>query len=148
MSKLSQQQKLEIRENCAHAHLKRCVRHVTQKYNQLLVDTGLQITQFTLLATASLMGEASVNDLAAQLALDQTTLSRNLRVLQREGFIETIPNPWDARVRLVRITPKGEAVLAQAYPAWSRAQKEVSTAFSPEEYKQFLGFLSRLVASS
>jgi len=145
---LSRQQKLEIKKVCAHAHLKRCVRQVTQKYDQLLVDSGLHITQFTLLATASLMGEVSVNDLAAQLALDQTTLSRNLRVLQREGFAETVPHPQDGRVRLVRITAKGEAVLARAYPAWCMAQEEVSRVFSPQEYRQFLGFLSRLEASS
>ncbi|GIW30569.1 MAG: hypothetical protein KatS3mg071_0743 [Meiothermus sp.] len=148
VQRLSKKQKLEVRKFCAHAHLKRTVRKITLQYDQVLAHTGLHITQFTLLVTASLMGEVAVNDLAAQLALDQTTLSRNLQVLQRHGLVEMVPSPLDARVRLVRITPEGEAALARAYPAWRKAQEEVSAAFSPQEYQQFLGFLSRLEASS
>jgi DNA-binding MarR family transcriptional regulator len=144
METLSRRRKLEVAQTCVHANLKRTMRQVTQHFDRALLPSGLHVTQFTLLITCSLVGIASINDLAEKLSLDQTTLSRNLQVLQRDALIEVVSSSSDARVRLVQVTARGETVLARAYPAWRKAQEEVNTDLSPEEYHQFLNFLSRL----
>lgn len=136
--RLSPAQKRAAAETCVHFNLKRSVRAVTQRFNAALAEEGLQITQFTLLVTSSLLGAAPVTELAERLALDRTTLSRNLRPLEREGWIEAAPSEADARVRLVRITPAGEALLARAYPLWASVQEEVTRAFDDAEYAELL----------
>jgi len=144
VTKLSTQIKLEVAQTCVHANLKRTLRQITQCFDGAPASSGLHITQFTLLTTCSLKGASSVGDLAAQLALDQTTLTRNLKILLRDGLVELKPSAQDARVRLVSITPAGEAAIARAYAAWRKAQREVTADLSLEEYRQLLSLLGRL----
>jgi DNA-binding MarR family transcriptional regulator len=66
------------------------------------------------------------------LALDPTTLSRNLRRLERDGLIRIRPAPDDRRVMLVSLTPEGEQPIADAFPLWTRAQERVAEAPGPE----------------
>lgn len=73
-----------------------------------------------------------MNRLSEILALDPTTLSRNLRRLERDGLIRISPAPDDRRVKLVSLTPKGEQRIAEAFPLWTRAQQRVAEALGPE----------------
>lgn len=141
---LTEQQKLEVRETCAHANLKRTVRSVTQHFDAALGQSGLHVTQFTLLVASSVAGPLPLGELAERLALDRTTLNRAVQPLERDGLLETRPGPHDSRVRLIQITPEGEAAIARAYPLWREAQKEVSSNLTPQEYAQLLGLLRRL----
>jgi DNA-binding MarR family transcriptional regulator len=141
---LANAKKNEVAERCAHFHLKRSVRSVTQHFDSALSETGLHITQFTLLVTSSLMGTVPITELADRLAMDRTTLTRNLKPLERDGLVQTHVAKDDARVRLVQISSWGEAVVARAYPLWEKAQKEVTETFSDQDYAGLLIRLNQL----
>lgn len=144
MKFLEEEKKKDIAKHCAHFQLKRSVRSVTQHFDAALSASGLRVTQFNLLVASSLMGPAPLTELADALALERTTLTRNLKPLERDGLLKTRSDTADARIRLIEVTPAGEATIARAYPAWQQAQKEVSTGFDEETYSGLLGNLEHL----
>jgi DNA-binding MarR family transcriptional regulator len=81
-------------------------RAVTQLYDDILRPSGLRVTQFSLLATIARRGEANLKQLEHALAIDQTTLTRSVNLLERDRVIERVPNP-DGRVKAMRLTGKG-----------------------------------------
>jgi DNA-binding MarR family transcriptional regulator len=109
---------------CVCNALRMATRAVTQLYDDLLRPSGLRVTQFSILATIARMGEANLRQLEVALALDQTTLTRSLTLLERAGMIERASHP-DGRVKAMRLTPKGRRALQVARPLWARAQDQV-----------------------
>jgi DNA-binding MarR family transcriptional regulator len=99
-------------------------RTVTQLYDDVLPASGLRVTQFSILATLARRGEANLKELEALLAIDQTTLTRSLGLLERDGVIERASHP-DGRIKVMRLTAKGRRALEVARPLWMRAQDRV-----------------------
>jgi DNA-binding MarR family transcriptional regulator len=99
-------------------------RAVTQLYDDVLRSSGLRVTQFSILATIAREGEANLRHLETALAIDQTTLTRSLNVLERDRLIERAPHP-DGRIKAMRLTAKGRRVLNVARPLWVEAQDTV-----------------------
>ena len=135
----------EVARACACANLRKAARAVTQLFDDALAPSGLRVTQFTLLVTSRLSGESSINELAERMAMDRTTLSRNLKVLVRGGLLQMQPGE-DGRTRLVRITPAGEQALEEAYPLWQRAQQETVSALGEERHEALLGDIAQTVS--
>ena len=135
----------EVARACACANLRKAARAVTQLFDAVLAPSGLKATQFTLLVTSRLSGEATINGLAERMAMDRTTLSRNLKPLVRDGLLEVSPG-GDGRTRLVRISLEGEQALDKAYPMWKMAQEEVVGSLGEERYEALLGDVVRTVA--
>ena len=109
---------------CVCAGLRRATRAVTRHYQKHLRPTGLVGTQFSTLVVLARMGPISVSRLAARLGVERTTLTRNLKPLERKALI-AIGGDADGRVRFVAITPKGVAAARKALPAWRKAQATV-----------------------
>ena len=97
---------------------------MTRAYDAELRGAGLRSTQFALVGLLERVGEVRQGDLGELAALDETTLSRNLRPLQKRGWV-TIRAGADRREKLVAITEAGKAKLEQARPAWVRAQQRM-----------------------
>jgi len=135
----------EVARACACANLRKAARALTQLFDEALAPSGLRVTQFTLLVTSRLMGESTINELAERMAMDRTTLSRNLKPLVRSGLLEVRPGK-DGRTRLVQITPAGEQALEEAYPLWHGAQQETVSALGEERHEALLGDVSRMVS--
>lgn len=109
---------------CVCNTLRMVTRAVTQLYDDVLRPSGLRVTQFSVLAALARRGEANVKTLTDALAIDQTTLTRSLTLLERDGLIERTPHP-DRRIRTMRVTAAGLRTLATARPLWARAQQRV-----------------------
>jgi DNA-binding MarR family transcriptional regulator len=135
----------EVARACACANLRKAARAVTQLFDEALAPSGLRVTQFTLLVTSHLSGESTINELAERMAMDRTTLSRNLKPLVRGGLLEMRPGE-DGRTRLVRLTPAGEQALEEAYPLWQQAQLETVSALGEERHESLLGDVCRMVS--
>ncbi len=148
MTRLDEREKRKVADTCVHFNLKRSVRSVTQRFDAVLAPSGLRVTQFNLLVASSLLGTAQLGELADVLDLERTTLTRNLKPLERDGLLKTRGDEADARVRLVEVTPAGEAVIARAYPLWQQAQEEVLSGFGDETYAGLLGSLEHLRSSA
>src|SRR6266508_944053 len=109
---------------CVCSTLRMVSRAVTQLYDDVLRPSGLLVTQFSILATIARLGEANLRQLEYMLAIDQTTLTRSLNLLERDRVIERVAHP-DARIKSMRLSSKGRKALDAARPLWARAQDGV-----------------------
>lgn len=82
-----------------------------------------------------------MTDLADQLIMDRTTLTRELRLLEKQGLVG-IAVGQDRRARTVSLTSQGQAVLARALPLWSAAQSRVEERLGAKHWQQILGCLN------
>ena len=110
--------------DCVCANLRRATRAVTKFYDDALKPAGLKITQFNLLGSVSALGSATLGELAKEMVVDRTTLTRNLEILEARGLIASDEGA-DRRERQLRLTEEGVAALTAAYPLWQAAQKRV-----------------------
>ena len=132
-------------------HLSPCVcntlrmvsRVVTQLYDDCLRPSGLRVTQFSILAAIARLGEASLKQMEDELAIDQTTLTRSLSLLERDGVIERVSHP-DGRVKAMRLTSKGRRALEEARPLWAQAQGKVLRALGTKAWADAQRRLARL----
>jgi DNA-binding MarR family transcriptional regulator len=104
------------------ANVRRAARALTQRYDEALRPLGLTITQFTILQALSLAGEPTQGQLGEILAMDSTTLTRTLDIMNRNGWIGKHYGT-DRRERRLRLTRAGEAELNRAVPYWRSAQE-------------------------
>ncbi|MCX7174454.1 MAG: MarR family winged helix-turn-helix transcriptional regulator [Proteobacteria bacterium] len=116
---------------CTFLRLRKLTRRITQRYEVHLQPSGLRITQFSLLATLAGADGMSISDLAAQLAMDRTTLTRNLRPLISASHVE-LGAGKDARSRSVHLTPAGRRVFTATMPRWREAQREMQELLGSE----------------
>ena len=126
--------------NCTCFGLRKAARAVTQMYDQALKPTGLRTTQFSLLAVTERVGPRGMAELAEQLVMDRTTLTRNLKPLLDRGLLESVAGT-DRRRRPIVITAKGRAALAGALPHWREAQARMAGNLGRARWWRLLGDL-------
>lgn len=130
--------------DCTCFNLRKASRVITQLFDQVLQPSGILANQFTLLAALSVAESVSITHLAQELVMDRTTLTRNLKPLEREGLIRIEPGQ-DQRVRVVSLTQKGQAALAKALPLWQQAQAKVIEELGQDRWQTLLSHLSDTV---
>jgi DNA-binding MarR family transcriptional regulator len=109
---------------CACAGARQVARLVTQRYDQHLRNSGIEAPQFALLMALQKEGPSSQIALGRRYGLDKTTVSRNLKWLERRGWI-TSSAAADARQRQFTLTADGRKRLNLALPHWQKAQAEL-----------------------
>ncbi|MFP3550015.1 MarR family winged helix-turn-helix transcriptional regulator [Paraburkholderia sp. SIMBA_049] len=112
---------IDGRCNCLAA--RKASRYLTAAYDQALAPADLRATQFSILYKLAKDGPLTIGDLAAAMAMDRTTLSTNLKPLERDGLIEMVPGQ-DRRVRMVVVTDAGVTRYRTALPMWQAVQQE------------------------
>src|SRR5689334_4252630 len=105
-------------------------RRITQFLEEELGETGFGVAQLGLLAEIAVIADDSLGALAARTGLDQSTLSRNLRTLERAGLVEIATVESDLRRRAAWLTEKGVRRLEAALPVWRRAQARLGKRLS------------------
>ena len=110
--------------NCACLNLRKTARMVAQFYDQRLLPSGLRATQFSLLAMLDGVGPISITHLADQMGMDRTTLTRNIKLLERDGLSTWEAGEKDARVRMLSLTKKGRQAMQKTLPYWEVAQAD------------------------
>ncbi len=126
---------------CACASLRRAARLVTQLYSDEM-SAGVEPAQYSLLSMLSRRPGASQTLLGQSLGLDKTTMSRNLRVLRKNGWIQGAEKD-DRRVRGFELTPAGKKLLTAAKPGWERAQSRLRKSLTPGEWDTLMQAVSR-----
>jgi DNA-binding MarR family transcriptional regulator len=109
---------------CACLNARKAARLLSQLYDAALRPAGVRATQLPLLATIALRGSLGVTELAEAVAIDRTTLTRSLGLLERKKWIRSAPG-GDQRTRELSLTPRGQDVVRRAIPLWERAQAQV-----------------------
>jgi len=120
--------------DCLCFRARRTARMITRAYDAALRPSGLQATQVTLMNAIALGpdGAQPMGRLAEILALEISTLTRNLRPLEQSGLLTIGRSDTDRRVRVVRLTEAGQARLAAALPHWKRAHAKITAALGDE----------------
>lgn len=133
--------------HCTCFNVRRAARAVTQYYDDIMAPSGIKSTQFTMLGAVSMMGPASVTRLAEHLALDRTTLTRNLKVLADQGLIE-ISAGEDRRERVASLTAEGAAAIERATPVWREAQERLTAELGDARWRNLIEDMNDLGALS
>ncbi len=132
-------------ETCPLGHLRMATRVATQIYDGVLKPTGLKSTQFNLLTMIATLAPTTISQLAERIAMDRTTLTRNLKPLERAALVSVKPGD-DRRTRTVALSPRGEALLTDALELWEQAQSSIVTELGERWRRDLLNSLSSLVA--
>jgi DNA-binding MarR family transcriptional regulator len=132
-------------DECNCLGLRQAARVVTQLYDEALAPAGIRSTQFSLLTAIGWLQPVSMNDLAAQMVMDRTTLTRNLRPLLDAGLV-TVRTGDDRRRREVALTRAGARTLADATGHWRAAQEEMRRALGDRRLASLRDHLSETVA--
>ena len=116
---------VEVRDTCLCLHLQRAARAVARRFDAALRPLNLTSGQFSLLMSLN-RGEApSIGSVSALLAMDRTTLTANLKPLERRGLVNVSIDDADKRARRLKLTPAGRALLVAAVPIWRQTHAEV-----------------------
>lgn len=86
--------------------------------------------------------------LSAQIAFDRSTLGNVLERLEARGFVERYSSPDDKRVKLLRLTPQGRAVIQRAEEAVRRTQDRILAPLEPNDRRVLLQLLAQLVTDN
>ena len=116
---------------CYCINLCRAANAVTALYDGLLAPIGLTINQFSLLASLSTLGTSSISELAAYTGLDRTTLTRTLKPLLSQGYLQDQSLPG-ARNRALCLTQRGIRTLKEGLPLWRQAQSRLEEQLGQE----------------
>ena len=130
---------------CACYNTRKAARAVTKFYDDILASSGLKSTQLTLLGAISISGPTRMSELADMLALDKTTLTRNVKLLQADGLIEVAAGA-DRRVRIVALTRTGTDVLELALPRWREAQRRLVEHLGEARWRRLIADLAEIDA--
>ncbi len=111
---------LHVRDHCLCLHVQRAARALARRFDDALRLVGLTQGQFSLLMSLNRPEPPNMKDVASLLAMDRTTLTANLKPLERRGLVKVNVDKSDKRGRRLVLTAKGRALLAAAAPIWVR----------------------------
>ena len=142
---LEQTQAADIVFTCTSLNLRKAARAASQFLEGYLAPLGLHTGQFGILSHISKAGSTTMTRLAESLAVDRTTLTRNLQLMQRDGLVEVAPGQ-DKRIREITLTRFGQEKLAQAVPLWREAEAALCERLGADRQQMLLSHAAALIA--
>jgi len=109
-----------VRDTCLCLHVQRTARALARRFDEALRPLALTQGQFSLLMSLNRPQPPSVGEVSALLAMDRTTVTANVKPLERRGLVQVRVDPDDRRNRRLELTASGRALLAAAAPVWKR----------------------------
>jgi len=123
-------------EGCAGLNIRLAARRITRFLEERMEGTGLSLALFGLMVHIAAARDDTIGALAERSGLDQSTLSRNLRSLERDGLVEIAIVEQDLRRRAVWLTEKGARRLEAALPVWRWAHAALAKIVDPREVRR------------
>ncbi len=117
---------------CSCHRLRKLTRLMTLRYDHALAPAGVNVNQYAILRRAK-NAPRSISALAGELGMDRTTLSRDLKPMVAEGWVQLQADPDDARQRLIEVTAAGLAVIERAQPLWADTQARIELLMGQDE---------------
>jgi DNA-binding MarR family transcriptional regulator len=136
---------LHVRDNCLCLHVRRAARAVARRFDDALRPLDLTNGQFSLMMSLNRPHPPRIGEVSQLLAMDRTTLTANLKPLERRGLVEVFADENDKRSRRMKLTPAGSALLAKAVPIWTETEAEIEALLgrsSPDRLRADLTALS------
>ncbi len=132
-------------DSCFNLALRQSSRLITQFYEDHLSAVDLKVGQFSILRAVYYTKETTNKELQSILVLEQSTLTRNLKPLIRDGYLQLRPHTEDSRLKLISLTKSGKALYKRALPIWEAAQAELQKKVGAEEAATILALADTLV---
>ncbi len=129
---------------CTCGELRKAARAITLLYDNAFKSSGLLSTQFNVLQSIYNIDSIRISDLANKLGMDRTTLTRNLSVLERQGFID-ISQGNDHRTRIVTATHKGRNAVGKTILLWNEIQRKVKQKMGESSWSELMQNLDQLL---
>ena len=129
---------------CVGNNLRKISRAVTQAYDEALRPSGVTVAQFSTLGTLHESGPLSINQLAAAMDLDRTTLARNVKIMARDELVEIKPSAQDKRVKEIHLTRNGQLALETAAPLWLQVQTRFVNGLGQDQLAMLMGGFTTL----
>lgn len=115
----------EVRDRCLCLYLQKAARAIARRFDDALRPYGINNGQYSLLMSLNRPNAASITEVARWLAMDRTTLTANLKPLERRGLVETFVDENDRRSRRIRLSSEGHKLLIDAVPVWRATHDEI-----------------------
>src|SRR5262245_12323204 len=135
----------DLMEACACTRLRTAARLMTRAYDEALRPAGVNASQLAILAAIDVDEATSIAGLSKRLAMDRTTLSRNLRPLEAGGLVRLGAEGWK-RSKTVHLTAQGRKALARAKGLWEQTQTSFLEQFGRADWKRLEGHLKSVTA--
>ena len=130
---------------CVCATARMAARSLTRIYDRALEPAGIRTTQFSVLARLLEEAPLPLTHLAGRLAMDRTTLARDLGPLERRGLV-AISVGADRRVRMAELTPAGRRLVDEVRPLWKQVQRDVRAELGPDRVARLMDELRAATA--
>jgi len=126
------------------ALIRKAGRITTRNYDKILKPSGLKVTQYGMLANITRNPAITVSELAKLLFMEQTTVSRNIRVLEKLCYIQIDSEITDHRIKRIQISDLGVSKMNEAIPLWEQAQLEMERVLGRENIEVMMKSVKKL----
>ena len=140
------QSDLHLNLPCLCALLRKAGRVVTNEFDGHLKGSGLRITQYSMLMNIRFNPGITVSQLSGLLRMDQTTVTRNVKILEKLETISIERDRVDHRIKRITVPDHGRSVLRNTRSSWEAAQYHVTQTLGIEQTKALVDALQRLTA--
>jgi len=130
--------------HCVGLNLYKTARAVSRIYAEEMRPAGLARSQYAILGTLDRVGPTTLSALAERLYMERTTLTRNLKPLEKSGLITRAHSDADARVVLIAISEAGRAAFREARRYWRKAQRRMLDLLGESEWRDLEAKLAAL----
>ena len=126
-----------LAETCLCTNAQRAARAIARRFDEAFRPLDLTNWQFTLMVALNRPEPPTINVVAQELAIDRTTVTANLKPLERRGIVSVKPDVADRRVRRIALTGDGRKLLQHAFATWRRVQGSVERDLAVADLETF-----------
>jgi DNA-binding MarR family transcriptional regulator len=138
---------LHVRDHCLCLHAQRAARALSRRFDEAFRPLGVTSGQFSLLNAVNRPEPPTLSAVASVLAMDRSTVTANLKPLERMGVVTVTVDAKDRRGRRTELTEAGQVLLARATPIWiaEHARVEAELAGDAEALRKGLREVAQVV---
>lgn len=129
---VTRDQTLFVRDHCLCLAAQRAARALSRRFDEVFRAFGITSGQFSLLNALNRPEPPSLGAVAELLAMDRTSLTANLKPLQRDGLVAVEADSSDRRIKRLALTGAGRRVLAEAMPIWTKVHGEIDRSLASQ----------------
>ncbi len=130
---------------CLNANLRKTCRTLNNLYANSMRNSELKGTQYSLLAYIHGFSEITISELAERMLMDQTTVTRSIKLLSKAGLVSIVPGT-DRRQRIIQLTEQGHRALNETRPMWLDAQERVWERLGEEKIANLFEIMNEINA--
>ncbi len=131
--------------DCVCTNLRMATRLVSRHYDRALAPAGLTVSGYAILSHLDREGPRALGELAARLAMDRSTLSREVTPLVASGLVVSALDGADQRRRMLSLSDDGAARLGLAHPLREAARASLEKDFGPDRSAELVAELQALL---